>query len=48
MDIVHRILTKKNHFIVGEPDNKNREHVFVVQWTYNNSINFQLYWRKQR
>lgn len=43
MDIVHRILTEKNHFIVGEADNKNREHVFVVQWTYNNSINFQLY-----
>lgn len=43
IDIVHRILSEKNNVIVGEADNKNGEHVFIVQRVYGKSIDFMLY-----
>jgi len=43
IDIVHRILSEKNNVIVGEADNKNGEHVFIVQHVNGNSIEFMLY-----
>lgn len=43
IEIVHRIFSEKDHCIVGEADNKNGEHVFIVQWVSNNNICFKLY-----
>lgn len=43
IDTVHIILSDRNNTIVGESDNKNKDHVFVVQRIYNNNIEFMLY-----
>lgn len=43
IETVHRILSEKNHYIVGEANNKNGEHVFIVQWVFGDSIYFMLY-----
>lgn len=48
IEIVHRILSEKDHFIVGEADNKNGEHVFVVQNVFGRNIFFMLYSKKYK
>lgn len=47
-EIVHQILSEEHHSIVGEADNKKDKHVFIVQWTWGDSIWFMLYGRHYR
>lgn len=47
-ETIHRILLENNHSIVGEADNKDGEHVFVVQHVYGKSIDFMLYSNKYK
>lgn len=48
IEIVHQILSEKNRVIVGEADNKDGEHVFVVQSRNGKSIDFMLYSNKYK
>ena len=48
IEIVHQILSEKNRVIVGEADNKDGEHVFVVQSINGSSIDFMLYSNKYK
>ncbi len=43
MKVVSAILKNDGYAIVGENDNKNHEHVYIVQSKYGDNIDFLLY-----